>query len=67
MKFVKILKEALPVIIMIVLIPFIVNDYILATIYLLGGIVLLSIRRQKHDVTVFIFGLIALTVSEAFS
>ena len=66
MKILQICKEALPIVVMIALIPFIENDYLLAVIYLIGSMILLSIRKQKYDIAVFIFGLIVLTISESF-
>lgn len=66
MKLIRIFGEALPVAIMILLIPVVINDYVLAFIYLVLAIILLLVRRQRNDVTVFIFGLIALTISEYF-
>ncbi len=51
---------------MIGLIPLVRNDYLLAGCYI--AIIVLSLlkKRERGDVTVFLFGLIALTISEYF-
>ncbi len=51
---------------MIGLIPFIKNDYWLSVIYLLIIVIALTIYREPKDYKVFIFGLIILTLAEAF-
>ena len=56
----------LPVVVMIGLIPFIKNDYLLTIIYLLFIIALLSIKKEQNDVVALLFGFIAITLSELF-
>lgn len=65
-KILNIIKEAIPVVIMIALIPIVSNDYYLTLIYL--GIILISltIKRQRNDLTFLIFGFVALAISEYF-
>jgi hypothetical protein len=65
MKVWKIVKASLPVLIMIALIPLVTNDYVLVTIYLVIITASFSLRKEKHDIPVFIFGFIALTISES--
>jgi hypothetical protein len=57
---------ALPIIVMIGLIPLIQNDYILATIYLGFIIALLFVKKEKNDVLALIFGFVGITLSEYF-
>jgi len=66
MKILKIIGEALPVVAMIALIPFVTNDYLLALIYLAGSIALILIRKMNGGILFFLFGFVALTISEAF-
>jgi hypothetical protein len=62
----KVILNILPIILMILLIPLIKNDYILSGVYL--GIIVLSllIRYEKKDIFFFVFGLVTLTISEYF-
>lgn len=65
-KILNILKEVLPIVIMIGLIPWIASDYLLTIIYIILIIIFFSIKREKSDTSVFVFGLIAITLSEYF-
>jgi hypothetical protein len=60
----KILKEAVPVILMIVLIPIISDDYVLLAAYILITIAWFLMRREPHDGAAYVFGLIVITISE---
>jgi hypothetical protein len=60
----KIVLYVLIVCAMIALITIIKNDYLLAGIYLLIVIVTLILGYEKGDLTVLIFGLIAMTFFE---
>ena len=64
-KAVKILIESIPILLMILLIPFVKNDYLLAGIYMLIIVVSFFIKYEKRDYVFFIFGLIVLTISES--
>ena len=57
---------ALPIAVMIGLIPLIQNDYALAGIYLAFIIALLFIKEERNDVIALLFGFIAITASESF-
>jgi len=64
-KILKIFNEAVPVIIMIALIPVILNDYLLTATYI--AVILIAsliIKRKQYDGTVFIFGFIVMIASE---
>ena len=63
-RLVKILIQAIPIILMIILIPIIENDYLLASIYLIiiGGA--LSIKYEKRDYIFLIFGFCVISISE---
>jgi hypothetical protein len=56
----------LSVIIMIVLIPLIKNDYLLALVYLLVSIVALTVKRERNDLLFLVFGFLAMTFFEIF-
>ncbi len=65
-KLIAILLYALPVVVMIALIRFVPNDYVLAAVYVAFIIALCVIKREKHDLFALLFGLIAITAAEAF-
>jgi len=65
-KFLKIIINALPIVIMIGLIPLIGSDYTLAGVYVLIIAVSLWIRHEPLDATAFVAGLIVMTISEYF-
>ncbi len=56
----------IPIVVMIGLIPFVSNDYLLIAIYILFTIALLFIKSEKNDLLAFLFGLVGITISEAF-
>lgn len=62
----KIIKEAIPIIIMIWLIPFVVNDVSLTLFYLIIIFIAFVVKRQKNDFIIFTFGFVALSISEYF-
>ncbi|MCX6811231.1 MAG: DUF2878 family protein [Candidatus Berkelbacteria bacterium] len=59
-----IIVNAIPVVLMIVLIPFIGNDYWLTGIYALIILVYLALRREKNDILFLILGFIVMFISE---
>ncbi len=62
----KILINALPIIIMIALIPIVKNDYLLLAIYICVIGFSFAIKLEKKDMFFFVFGLIIMIISEAF-
>ena len=66
MKILKIIQQAVPVICMIVLIPFIKNDIMLALMDIIIIAMSLVVHKEKNDFIFLAFGLIALTISESF-
>ena len=54
------------IVVMIGLIPFVVNDYLLTAVYVLIAGVTLLISREKFDYTAYGIGLIGITCSEYF-
>ena len=66
MKILKIIQQAVPVIYMIVLIPFIKNDIMLALMDIIIIAMSLVVHKEKNDFIFLAFGLIALTISESF-
>jgi hypothetical protein len=63
-KILKIILEAVPILLMIVLIPIIKDDYYLLLSFIIIIAISLYIKYEKDDYKFFIFGLIALTLSE---
>ncbi len=59
-----ILVYATPVAMMIALIPFVSNDYVLTFVYVLFVVALLSTKKERHDLLALVVGFIAMTVSE---
>ena len=62
----EILLNASPVILMIIAIPFIANDYILAIFDALVVFTALTLRREKNDLAILGFGFCIMIASEAF-
>jgi hypothetical protein len=60
----KILKEIIPILLMIGLIPFIQNDYTLTLIYVFIIIISFILKREKNDFIFLIFGFIAMMIAE---
>jgi hypothetical protein len=58
--------NALPILIMISLIPFVENDYFLTLIYTAIIIISLIIKKTKNDLLVLIFGFFIMIASEYF-
>jgi len=65
-KALKILIEAIPIILMIILIPAIINDYVLTVLYILIMIVSFIIKYNKQEYIFFIFGFIVMVILEYF-
>ncbi|MFH0952559.1 MAG: hypothetical protein V1838_05300 [Patescibacteria group bacterium] len=63
-KFLRILLNAIPVIIMVALIPLISNDYWLTGIYVLIIIISLVIKYESRDYIFLIFGFFIMLVLE---
>ena len=61
----RIVSNALPVVGMILLIPFIENDYILALVYVVVILIALAIHQDERDRVFVIFGFIASFMAEA--
>lgn len=60
----KIFFNALPVLVMIGLIPLVKNDYNLSLVYIAIIAALFYIKMEKNDLIVFIFGFFAMIISE---
>ncbi|OGZ05389.1 MAG: hypothetical protein A3C93_05070 [Candidatus Lloydbacteria bacterium RIFCSPHIGHO2_02_FULL_54_17] len=65
-KFLSVAFNIVPIVVMVGCIPLVTNDFVLAGIYGLVSVVALAYRRQRGDLTVFVFGFFAMTVSEYF-
>jgi hypothetical protein len=65
-KYFEIFLNALPLILMILLIPVIKNDYLLTVIYIIGIIICFLIKREKGEIKILIFGFCIMLLSEYF-
>lgn len=65
-KTIKILLNALPIIIMIALIPAVKSDYLLTAVYVCVIGFSFAIKREQKDFFFFGFGFIVMIISEAF-
>ena len=63
-KILKIFANALPILLMIGLIPFVTDDYLLTALYVAIIAIALFIKRERNDLTLLIFGFIIMIVSE---
>lgn len=64
-KIIKILKEIVPIIIMIGLIPLISNDYLLSVLYIFVIAICLFFKKEKGDFIFMGFGFVAMIISES--
>ena len=56
--------NAIPVLVMIGLIPLVQNDYVLTFIYLFVIFIALAIKRNKNDLKVLVFGFFVMIIAE---
>lgn len=56
--------QALPVIGMVLLIPFVSNDYLLTLLYVIIILVCFAIKKEEGDLIIFTFGFIVMILSE---
>jgi len=60
----KIALNTIPILVMILLISFIKNDYLITSFYIIIILISLLIKYEKKDFLFLIFGFIAMTISE---
>ncbi len=63
-KWILIFYNAIPIILMIVLIPLIVNDYLLSLVYLIIIGISLYVKHYKNDFLVMCFGFVIMIIAE---
>lgn len=63
-KIIDIVLNIIPILVMIGLIPVIQNDYFLTVIYVVIILISFFIKKEKGDVFIFIFGFLAMIISE---
>ncbi len=63
-KLLAIALNTVPVLLMIGLIPFVANDYVLSALYLVIIVIALSIKRTPLDLTALIAGFVLMTIAE---
>jgi hypothetical protein len=64
-KLATIFLNALPVLIMIGLIPIVASDYILTIIYIVIIVASLAIKRDRNDLLILFFGFVIMIISES--
>lgn len=64
-KSIVILKETVPIFLMIGLVPLVKNDYVLTALYCVIICCMFIIARKKYDGIVFIVGLVSMTFFES--
>jgi hypothetical protein len=62
--FLTILLNAIPVLVMIALIPVITNDYWLALTYIIIIIISLAFKHERSDFIIFAFGFVIMIICE---
>lgn len=60
----KILRETIPIIVMVAMIPVVSNDFILFAVYAVIIAIAFLLKYEKNEWIFFLFGLIAMTLSE---
>src|SRR3989344_3825594 len=60
----KIIYNIIPILLMIMLIPIIKNDFLLATLYVIIITISFLIKYEEDDNFFFVFGFIAMTIAE---
>jgi len=63
-KTIAIFLNALPILVMIGIIPLVSNDYILTLAYVAIVIASLLVKKEKNDLLIFVFGFCMMTVFE---
>ena len=62
----RLFLQALPIVLMVALIPFVQNDFLLAGLYMLIVIGSFAVAYSKKDIVFLLFGLVVLFLSEYF-
>ena len=60
----QIFLNALPILLMIALIPFVPNDYALTALYIIIIAIVFVLKRAPNDFLVLVFGFVVMIVSE---
>jgi hypothetical protein len=61
----SIFLNAIPLLVMIGLIPLVANDYVLTAIYVVIIFISLAVRREHNDLLILAFGFVIMIVSES--
>ncbi len=56
--------QALPILIMIGLIPLVLSDILLTGLYIIISIIALKIQKEKHDLLIYAIGFFFMLISE---
>lgn len=65
MKALHIFLNAIPILVMIGLIPIVRNDYLMTIVYAVIIIIALFIKYEKNDLSILLFGFVIMIVSES--
>jgi Protein of unknown function (DUF2878) len=65
-KIIKIFTIAIPILLMIGLIPLVSNDYLLSLLYIVIIYISFKLKRNKNDTTILLTGFIIMILSESF-
>lgn len=60
-----IIHNAIPIFVMMSLIPIVANDYLLSLVYIFVIIISFVIHKEKNEIKVYIFGFCIMILSEA--
>ena len=60
-----IILNTIPILLMMGLIPFVKNDYLLSMLFVVVIIVSFFIKREKKEISIFFFGFFIMIISEA--
>ena len=60
-----VILNSIPTLLMIILIPFIKNDYVLSSLYIIVIAVSFFLKYEKREYITFLFGLIIMIISES--
>lgn len=62
----KIFLNAIPILLMVGLIPYVKDDYPLTLFYIVTILIALSIKRENNEYLIFVFGFVIMTILEYF-
>lgn len=58
--------NSIPILIMVGLIPFVVNDYLITVLFIIITLLSFFIKREKNDLLIFLFGFLIMIFFESY-